>query len=360
LSAATGFGLSLFESVRDTLNRDRFPEASSVLPVTTGTIDILEEELGKLVRHRKLSVHAYLGYESLDEVAERLPRLRALAETGSTCYVFGRPGGEVPTGGGIRKVELDGSDLAGERFVILQGPEFTAALLCRARGPETDDPATREYECLVTLDRKVVGIAVAEINRVLLSREREILPTPKASVGFASDVARAAAGTLLMSQLTGRLDSLERRLQETSVLDAVTGLHNQRYFYMQLIREVNRFQRHERPFSIIFLEIRESNPRPGEPDYHASGKALKAMGKFLQERVRRGVDMPFRLKGNEFACILMDTGERHASRVAVRLEECFNGMGFAGLGLKVGISEFASGETIESVLGYAKRRLKQA
>ena len=84
-----------------------------------------------------------------------------------------------------------------------------------------------------------------------------------------------------------------------------------------------------------FLELRESAPDPRESTYQASGEALKAMAKFLQEKVRRGVDMPFHLKNNEFACILIDTQEQQAATVAVRLEDAFNGLGFAGLAVKI-------------------------
>jgi diguanylate cyclase (GGDEF)-like protein len=201
---------------------------------------------------------------------------------------------------------------------------------------------------------------VAELNKLLLKRRAPVAPAPKAAASFAADVARAQAGTTLLSNLTARVDTLERRLHYTALIDELTGLYNQRFFYTQIVREANRFQRQSRPFTIIFEEVGESNPEPGEPPYRASREVLRGLSGILRERVRQGVDMAFRLRGNEFAAMLIDAGEKEAAGVAVRLENAFGKLGFSGLALKTGIREFSSEEQVDSVLTYARRRLQEA
>jgi two-component system cell cycle response regulator len=185
-----------------------------------------------------------------------------------------------------------------------------------------------------------------------------VAPTPKPAVSFAADVARARAGTSLLTGLAGRLDALERKSRDSSLMDDLTGLYNRRFFYRQLVREVNRFKRYERPFTIVFAEIQESIAHPEETPYRASREALRRFAGVLRERIRNGVDLAFRLQGNEFAALLIDSGERQAAGVAVRLENAFSKLGFAGLTLKIGISEFSSDRAIHSVLSYAKKRLR--
>jgi two-component system cell cycle response regulator len=210
----------------------------------------------------------------------------------------------------------------------------------------------------MSLDRKVVGMVVARLNQLLLHRHVMVAPTPKPAVSFAADVARARAGTSLLTGLAGQLDVLERKSRDSSLMDELTGLYNRRFFYRQLVREVNRFKRYERPFTIVFAEIQESIPHPEETPYRASREALRSFAAVLRERIRNGVDQAFRLQGNEFAALLIDSGERQAAGVAVRLENAFSKLGFAGLTLKIGISEFSSDRAIHSVLSYAKKRLR--
>ena len=94
-----------------------------------------------------------------------------------------------------------------------------------------------------------------------------------------------------------------REARQLADLDALTGLHNRRYFHETLAREVARAQRYERRLALIIFDLddfKAINDRIG----HLSGDTVLAE---TAERVReavRSADIACRVGGDEFAVIL--------------------------------------------------------
>jgi diguanylate cyclase (GGDEF)-like protein len=101
-------------------------------------------------------------------------------------------------------------------------------------------------------------------------------------------------------------------------LDALTGLHNRRYFHEVLGRECARAKRYERKLALIVFDLddfKEINDRIG----HLAGDAVLAE---LAERVRavvRSADIACRVGGDEFGVILPESGRRDAELLAERI-----------------------------------------
>lgn len=101
--------------------------------------------------------------------------------------------------------------------------------------------------------------------------------------------------------------------------DALTGLHNRRYFDERLREEcarADRLRTHE--FSVVLVDVDDF--KSVNDDYgHATGdEVLVAVAKLLKENVRE-VDICCRIGGDEFALLLPNTGEQGAQVVVERL-----------------------------------------
>lgn len=112
-----------------------------------------------------------------------------------------------------------------------------------------------------------------------------------------------------------------KTLEETrllSITDGLTGLYNHRYLMDQLERELERASRHNRPLSVIMLDIdrfKDYNDRFG----HLEGnKVLKAVANILTDGTRIS-DTVARFGGEEFCIILPEAKKKGALDIAARL-----------------------------------------
>jgi diguanylate cyclase (GGDEF)-like protein len=114
-----------------------------------------------------------------------------------------------------------------------------------------------------------------------------------------------------------------RRFQEArqlADLDALTGLHNRRYFHETLAREVARAHRYSRGLALVIVDIdhfKEINDRIG---HLAGDAALTETAERLREAVRES-DIPCRIGGDELALILPESRIADAELLATRIEQ---------------------------------------
>ncbi len=132
-----------------------------------------------------------------------------------------------------------------------------------------------------------------------------------------------------------------REARQLADLDALTGLHNRRYFHETLAREVARAHRYGRQLALIVFDLddfKAINDRIG----HLSGDGVLAE---IAERVRdvvRTADVPCRVGGDEFAVILPESTSSDADQLYHRLHGAVSSrpVGQAGrLFLSAGVAE---------------------
>jgi diguanylate cyclase (GGDEF)-like protein len=132
-----------------------------------------------------------------------------------------------------------------------------------------------------------------------------------------------------------------REARQLADLDALTGLHNRRYFHETLAREVARAQRYSRLLALIVFDLddfKAINDRIG----HLSGDAVLAE---IAERVRdvvRTADIACRVGGDEFAVILPESSLNDADQLYRRIQSAVSSrpLGQAGkLYLSAGVAE---------------------
>ena len=121
-----------------------------------------------------------------------------------------------------------------------------------------------------------------------------------------------------------RLLEQNRRLEELTVTDNLTGLANRRSLTENLMRNLARYRRNGRSFSVLILDLdhfKSVNDRYG----HLAGDAvLRRFATRLSESIRN-VDFAARYGGEEFTVILFETGHsdawESAERIRVRVEQ---------------------------------------
>jgi len=115
-----------------------------------------------------------------------------------------------------------------------------------------------------------------------------------------------------------------QQLERLATFDSMTGLYNRRHFLKLAHAEWNRFQRYNRPLSVLMLDIdhfKLINDRYG----HAVGDdALVWVAKICSES-RRTPDIIGRIGGEEFALLLPETDEAQAAALAERIRSRIGG-----------------------------------
>jgi diguanylate cyclase (GGDEF)-like protein len=110
-----------------------------------------------------------------------------------------------------------------------------------------------------------------------------------------------------------------REARQLADLDALTGLHNRRFFHETLVREVARAQRYSRSLALIVLDLddfKAINDRIG----HLAGDDVLAAAAEQVRDVVRSADVACRVGGDEFAVILPESGLVDADQLYRRLE----------------------------------------
>lgn len=162
----------------------------------------------------------------------------------------------------------------------------------------------------------------------------------------------------------------EAELKRLVITDDLTGLFNQRYFYTQITKESERAKRHNRPLSMLLIDIdlfKDFNDTYGhwEGDF-----VLKKIGEIILKNVR-DIDMPFRYGGEEFTVILPDTNHEDAIIVAERIRKAVAQNVFYPFTLdgqpdvvsktvSIGITEFREQDDMKSFVKRADNALYQA
>ncbi len=118
---------------------------------------------------------------------------------------------------------------------------------------------------------------------------------------------------------TNKLQKANKRLENVSYTDVLTGLHNRRYFNLVYDKELKRARRTNSYITFMMLDVdffKQYNDTYG----HMEGDfALKSVAKVLKDTLKRPSDYVFRLGGEEFGILLSDTDESSSAKLAREL-----------------------------------------
>ncbi|MGF6554728.1 diguanylate cyclase (GGDEF)-like protein/PAS domain S-box-containing protein [Pseudomonas sp. S30_BP2TU TE3576] len=145
---------------------------------------------------------------------------------------------------------------------------------------------------------------------------------------------------------------VEEELRALSVTDALTGIHNRRYFQERLTTEMARVERGGGDLSVIMLDI-DHFKRINDLHGHAIGdRVLQAVCERIGHRLRR-TDVFCRLGGEEFMVLCPDINGEHAHMLAQQLWQGLRSSPIDGVGTitaSFGIASWRAGEGADALL----------
>jgi diguanylate cyclase (GGDEF)-like protein len=153
-----------------------------------------------------------------------------------------------------------------------------------------------------------------------------------------------------------------REARRQADLDALTGLHNRRYFHESLARECARAKRYGRRLALVVLDLddfKAINERIG----HLAGDGVLAEAADRMRSVVRAADIPCRVGGDEFAVILPEAGIPQADQLYRRIEAAVSARAIGQvqrLTLSAGIAELNEHDDAESFFERADEALYRA
>jgi diguanylate cyclase (GGDEF)-like protein len=110
-----------------------------------------------------------------------------------------------------------------------------------------------------------------------------------------------------------------REARQLADLDALTNLHNRRYFHETLAREATRAHRYERRLSLVVFDIDDFKAINDRIGHLAGDGVLAAVAERVQSAVR-GADIACRVGGDEFAVILPEATIDDAEQLYKRVQ----------------------------------------
>jgi diguanylate cyclase (GGDEF)-like protein len=137
-----------------------------------------------------------------------------------------------------------------------------------------------------------------------------------------------------------------REARRLADLDALTALHNRRYFHDTLAREVARAHRYRRRLALMIFDLDDFKAINDRIGHLAGDGVLAEMGERVRDVVR-SADVACRVGGDEFAVILPESSTEDADQLYRRLLSAVSSrpVGQVGrLSLSAGVAELAPGD----------------
>ena len=327
LGACVLVALDLLRRLRRRQSRDVEAQVSATVETLEARLDELAQELSSAVRRAE----------------EETERSRFLGQIATTIDLDDAIGSTLQAAAGLPKVdaavvELDPDGDGDERLLgsigLDQEGGEEGGIRIFTGAPEGRDARAVELSYLYAEEQ--AGGAVHEALGVpLVGRNGRIgwlgVFSRDPVVRFGEEDVRRLED--LAERVAPAIENA-RRFREARLLadlDSLTGLHNRRYFYETLGREVDRAQRYQRRLSLVIVDVdgfKEINDRIG----HLAGDAVLAE---ISDRIRqvvRSADIPCRVGGDEFAVIVPEVEVGQARQLVGRIQRAVSSQPIARAG----------------------------
>ena len=164
------------------------------------------------------------------------------------------------------------------------------------------------FTAIVIIDRE---LELETAERKLANGAYDFLIEPLRDGEVVARVQAAARTKSLQEELLHQ----GRRLEAMIFEDPLTQLYNRRFMLNQLAVLVSGARRHDRPLSVVMIDIDHFKALNDQYGHEVGDRALAAVAQTMRERLR-AEDYLGRLGGEEFLALLPDVDEGAAGLVA--------------------------------------------
>lgn len=154
----------------------------------------------------------------------------------------------------------------------------------------------------------------------------------------------------------------KKRIEQLSVTDAMTGLHNRLKLDSSLTEELQRAQRYGHPLCLILFDIDNFKLVNDTFGHQAGDTVIVAVADTVRSNVR-ATDIAGRWGGEEFLVICPDTTLQGACDLAERIRKAITAQDFGEIGRKTcsfGVAMYHAGMNKDELLGHADTALYAA
>jgi len=150
-----------------------------------------------------------------------------------------------------------------------------------------------------------------------------------------------------------------------TIVDGLTQVHNKRYLFEALEREIVRARRHERPLSLLMFDIDLFKNVNDQYGHLAGDYALRELARLVQDRIRRD-EVFARYGGEEFVIVLPETPLDGATALAESIRSRVEAHPFVfqteafPLTISIGCAELTDQKSAEELIGLADQKLYEA
>lgn len=162
---------------------------------------------------------------------------------------------------------------------------------------------------------------------------------PERPIEFFNEITTSSITILLGALIIFLVYEHHKDIENLLVTDHLTEVYNMRFFAEKLRWVFTASKRTKIKSTLLFIDLDGFKKYNDTYGHVAGNKLLEAMGNILLRSIRKFVDWPFRIGGDEFA-VLMEFSDREPAEVlANRLKSRFKRETHGKVTLTIGISE---------------------
>ncbi len=217
----------------------------------------------------------------------------------------------------------------------------------------------------ITADIPVIMVSAADKDSVVIeaidSGAHDFVSKP---IEYPVLAARMRSA-LRLSQALADLEKANQELNTLATTESLTGAYNRRHFFALAENEIAKMARHDRPLSLLMIDI-DHFKQVNDTHGHAAGVLALKEVTLCCRSVCRSYDILGRIGGEEFAICSpyadIDGAMGLAERIQAacrKLQLNFNGKSFT-VTLSIGVTELRQYEGLELALHRADALLYQA
>lgn len=186
-----------------------------------------------------------------------------------------------------------------------------------------------------------------EIQALLsVSMVRDEADRPEYFVSQIQDITAKKHAEAELLDRQAELESLNRRLEKLSTTDPLTRLSNRRALDRRMQEELHRSARTGQPLSLLIVDV-DRFKRYNDTYGHLAGDEALCRLAVAMQQVSRVNDVAARQGGEEFALLLLHTGESGCRTMAERLSKVISEL----TGLEAPITVSTGGATLAPAMG---------
>ncbi len=176
------------------------------------------------------------------------------------------------------------------------------------------------------------GIGSIEVESEIIMKTGKTVPIWRNMTAQYGDDGRFTGAIIHTRDITDRkyleeeLKKANRKLEEQSFQDGLTGIANRRAFDEHFSREFSRMRRLNKPLSLVFCDIDYFKHYNDFYGHQKGDSCLERVARILKSAVRRPGDQAARYGGEEFTVIFSDTETQAAADLAEILRRSIQGL----------------------------------